>query len=132
MLLQYICSYMENYFNKLKSKWNIESNVQLFIILLVFSITGSSALVIAKPILSFLNITADSLNPWIYRPLRILIIFPIYQVLILIIGAIFGQFKFFWNFEKKILSRMGFKRFLKLSSGVFMPLSYPFEHHIHS
>ena len=111
--LQYICDYMENYFNKLKSKWNIESNVQLLIILIVFSITGSLALLLAKPILSFFNISADSLNPWIYRPLRILIIFPVYQVLILIIGAFFGQFKFFWNFEKKILSRMGFKRFLK-------------------
>jgi hypothetical protein len=35
------------------------------------------------------------------------LIFPIYQVLLVFFGFIFGQFKFFWNFEKKMLSRMG-------------------------
>ena len=102
---------MANYFQKLKLKWNIQSNFQLFIILLVFAITGSSSLFVAKPILGYLNITGETLNPWIYKPLRLILIFPIYQVLILIFGAIFGQFEFFWNFEKKILIRMGLKYF---------------------
>ena len=48
---------------------------------------------------------------WIFWPLRIFIIFPIYQVLIVIIGAMFGQFNFFWTLEKKMLSRLGFKKF---------------------
>ena len=102
---------MNNYFQKLKLKWNIQSNFQLFIILLVFSITGSSSLVVAKPILTYFNITGEMLNPWIYQTLRFIIIFPVYQVLILIFGALFGQFQFFWNFEKKMLARMGFKYF---------------------
>ena len=102
---------MRSFVNKLKSKWNIESNLQLFVILVVFAITGSLSLVVAKPLLSVLNISSETLNPWVYSPLRILIIFPVYQILILIIGTLFGQFKFFWNFEKKMLARMGFKRF---------------------
>jgi hypothetical protein len=32
---------------------------------------------------------------------------------LIIIGALFFQFSFFWNFEKKILKRIGFKRFFK-------------------
>ena len=28
-----------------------------------------------------------------------------------VIGALFGQFKFFWDFEKKMLVRLGFKSF---------------------
>lgn len=102
---------MRSFVNKLKSKWNIESNLQIFVILVVFAITGSLSLVVAKPLLNALNISSDTLNPWVYRPLRIFIIFPVYQILILIIGTLFGQFKFFWNFEKKMLARMGFKRF---------------------
>ena len=102
---------MLSFFQKLKLKWNIQSNFQLFIILLVFSITGSCSLVVAEPILDYFNITGENLNPWIYKPIRLVLIFPIYQILILIFGALFGQFQFFWNFEKKMLARMGFKYF---------------------
>lgn len=98
---------------KLKEKWGITSNFQLIIILLVFSITGSVAIVIAKPVLNLIGLERTTVVPWIFWPIRILIVFPIYQILILIIGALFGQFKFFWNFEKKMLSRLGLKRFLE-------------------
>ena len=61
--------------------------------------------------LQFIGLSKESVNPWIFTPLRLIIVFPVYQVLILIIGFLFGQFKFFWAFEKKMLVRLGFKRF---------------------
>lgn len=94
--------------NRLKYKWGIKSNFQLLIIFLVFSVTGSLTLWIAKPLLSLLKIEKEL---WFFWPARILIIFPVYQILIVIIGALFGQFRFFWDFEKKILRRLGFKHF---------------------
>ena len=97
--------------NKLKEKWGITSNFQIIIILLVFSITGSVSVWIAKPVLNLVGINKQAFSPWLFWPIRILIIFPIYQILIVIIGALFGQFKFFWSFEKKMLVRLGFKRF---------------------
>ena len=97
--------------NKLKKKWGITSNFQIIIILVVFSITGSVAVWIAKPVLNLVGINKQAFSPWLFWPIRILIIFPIYQILIVIIGALFGQFKFFWSFEKKMLVRLGFKRF---------------------
>ena len=96
---------------KLKEKWGITSDFQLVIILIVFSVTGSIAVWIAKPILDLVGLDKSAVSPWIFWPIRISIIFPIYQVLIVIIGALFGQFKFFWNFEKKMLVRLGFKSF---------------------
>ena len=96
---------------KLKEKWLIKSNFQLIIILVVFSITGSLALWVAKPLLNLVVENADTLSLWIYIPIRIAIIFPTYQVLIVVVGALFGQFEFFWNFEKKMLAHMGFKQF---------------------
>ena len=97
--------------NKLKEKWGITSNYQIIIILLVFSITGSIAVWIAKPVLNLVGLDKEVVSPWLFWPIRILIIFPIYQILIVIIGTLFGQFKFFWSFEKKMLVRLGFKRF---------------------
>lgn len=97
--------------NKLKEKWGITSNYQIIIILLVFSITGSIAVWIAKPVLNLIGLDKEVVSPWLFWPIRILIIFPIYQILIVIIGTLFGQFKFFWSFEKKILVRLGFKCF---------------------
>jgi len=96
---------------KLKEKWLIKSNFQLIIILLVFSITGSIAVAIAKPLLNLVGLDKEAVSPWVFWSIRIFIIFPIYQVLIVIIGALFGQFQFFWNFEKKMLARLGFKHF---------------------
>ena len=65
--------------NKLKEKWEINSNFQLIIICIVFAITGSVAVWIAKPILSFLGLEKDVVSAWIFWPIRIFIIFPIYQ-----------------------------------------------------
>ena len=38
--------------------------------------------------------------------IRILLIFPLYQILLIIIGTLFGEFKYFWAIEKKILVRL--------------------------
>jgi len=97
--------------DNLKYKWIIKSNYDIILILIVFSVTGSIAVWIAKPLLDFVGLDKNILSPWVFWPLRISIIFPIYQVLIVVIGALFGQFKFFWNFEKKMLVRLGFKQF---------------------
>jgi len=91
---------------KLKERWNVTSNLQLTIIFIVFAITGSTAAYLSKPVTTALGITKENLSLWLYWPFRLLIIFPVYQVILVIIGAIFGQFAFFWNFEKKMLDRM--------------------------
>ncbi len=100
-------------FNVLENKWAVTYRWELIAIFIVFAITGSTAARISDPIISFLGIDGENTSGWIYWPIRILLVFPIYQILLLIVGWLFGQFKFFWNFEKKMLSRMGFARFLK-------------------
>ena len=82
---------------KLKERWNVNSNKQLVIILLVFAITGFSSLELAKPFLSLIGIPESFQPHWLYRVLRLVLIFPIYQVLLVLIGFIFGQFSFFWK-----------------------------------
>lgn len=93
--------------NKLKERWGIENNWQLAVILFVFAITGSSAAKLASPLCELVGITSENSHWSIYWFARIFLIFPIYQVLLVTFGWIFGQFQFFWAFEKKMLSRFG-------------------------
>ena len=94
---------------RLKEKWGITSNFQLFIICIVFAITGSFSVLITEPVILFLFGNIDGLNPFLSWLLRILVIFPIYQALLLFFGFIFFQYKFFYQFEKKFLKKIGLK-----------------------
>lgn len=98
---------------KLRHKWGITSNFQLVVIFIVFAVTGSSAAYLSKPVLGWFGITKDTMSLWLYYPLYIILIFPIYQVLLVSFGFLFGQFTFFWNFEKKMLRSMGLGFMLK-------------------
>lgn len=93
--------------DRLKKRWGIENNLQLVIIFIVFALTGSSSVRLAEPLLDFIGIDGDRVNPWLYWPFRVLLIFPLYQLLLVAYGWLFGQFAFFWNMEKKILKRLG-------------------------
>jgi sterol desaturase/sphingolipid hydroxylase (fatty acid hydroxylase superfamily) len=105
------------YFDRLKQKWGITTNKQLIVVFIVFGITGSMSVRVAEPFLSFIELSPKAfedivLGSFIYWILRIFVIFPLYQILLMFFGTIFFEFRFFWNFEKKILRRIGLKRFL--------------------
>ena len=91
---------------KLKERWGIQTNFQLFIIFTVFAITGSLSAWLSTFVCDLIGINKNNLG-LIFTPVRLIIIFPIYQLLLVLIGFLFGQFKFFWAFEKKILRQMG-------------------------
>lgn len=90
---------------KIKERWELKSNRQVFIVFLVFAITGSSAAKLAGPVTDYFQITPE-MGWYIYWPFRILIIFPVYQVLLVFFGWVFGEFDFFWKFEKRMLRSM--------------------------
>jgi manganese efflux pump family protein len=96
---------------KLKKRWNIDSNLDLILILIGFSITGSLSAYLSKPITNLIGLSSETTPLYIFIPIRILILFPIYQILMVIVGSLLGQFKFFWSFEKKMLARIRLNRF---------------------
>lgn len=98
---------------KLKQRWGLTSNFQVLLIIIVFSINGSFAAWIAKPLTELIGLSTETTSPWLFWPVRIVLVFLVYQTTLPVVGFCFGQFKFFWNFTKKMLSRMGFKRFFK-------------------
>ncbi|MFC0605751.1 DUF6787 family protein [Winogradskyella pulchriflava] len=99
-------------FKKLEKKWILDYKWEMIRVFIVFAITGSSSLFIGKPIIKLFGITKENLNPPVYWFLYIIIGLIFYQILLLAFGWLFGQFKFFWEFEKKMLRRFGLKQFI--------------------
>ncbi|MFT5473597.1 MAG: hypothetical protein ACI9OU_001467 [Candidatus Promineifilaceae bacterium] len=88
-----------------KKRWGLKSAFQVVIVLIVFSVTGSTLLYVRQPVYDILGITETS-----PRWLKIVLCIPLYQIMLLFWGAIFGQARFFWEFEKKSFRRMIGKR----------------------
>ena len=90
---------------KLLKLFKVENYFRLLIIFTVFGITGSLSVVLVKYVL--ISIFSSNIqNNEFYWLIRILLIFPLYQILLIIIGTLFGEFKYFWAIEKKILVRL--------------------------
>jgi hypothetical protein len=99
-------------FKKLETKWIVKERWEIIRIFIVFAITGSSSMAIGRPLMEVIGITKENLNPILYWVLFIIIGLIFYQILLVTFGLLFGQFKFFWEFEKKMLRRFGLGRFL--------------------
>jgi len=89
---------------RLKKKWKVSTS-RVIIILVVFACTGFTVLFLKEPVLSLIVPEED--RNWIFSLVYYLLIFPIYNVILLAYGFVFGQFKFFWEFEKRMFSRIG-------------------------
>jgi hypothetical protein len=89
----------------LKTRWQLKSGWQVLLVLLTFACTGFSVLFLKKPLYALVGIT-EATPLWLRAGFYTLAILPVYQVLLLAWGFVFGQFRFFWNFEKKMFNRM--------------------------
>ena len=92
--------------SKLVKKFQAKSNAHLLIIFIIFSLSGSGSLFISSPILLALELEKLITFYPFYILLRIIIIIPVYQITLLLIATLFGEFTYFWKFEKKILQRL--------------------------
>lgn len=90
---------------KLKTRWGVKNGYQVGMILLVFAATGFSVMFLKKPLYALVGFT-EATPLWIRFVFYCLTILPAYQVILLIWGYLFGQFEFFWNFEKRMFSRI--------------------------
>ncbi|WP_127121384.1 DUF6787 family protein [Chryseotalea sanaruensis] len=89
---------------KLKERWQLKSAWQVLVVLLVFACTGFTVLFIKKPILNFF--ASEAGDSTLASVLYYIFILPLYNVILLIYGFVFGQFEFFWAFEKRFFSRI--------------------------
>jgi hypothetical protein len=96
-----------NWIEKLRARWKLKSAAQVMIVLLVFACTGFTILFIKRPLLNWL--AGEQGDSTLATVLYYIFILPLYNIILLGYGFVFGQFRFFWEFEKRFMERF-FKR----------------------
>jgi len=86
---------------KMKERWGVSSTRRFIVIMIVFSLAGSSIMFCRQPVYNVLHLSAES-SLWLKIPVAI----AIYQVMLLAWGAALGEFQFFWEKEKKMGRRL--------------------------
>ena len=105
---------------RFKKKQGIATTRDLFIILAVFSLAGSSITFTVRPLYRYAFHVIHHV-PFFLRVLAyIAVAVPVYRIFLLVYGLLFGQFKFFWEREKKFGRRLR-KGLLHLKNYIVSP-----------
>jgi hypothetical protein len=92
---------------RLAVRWGVSPG-RVLVILLVFALTGTTVMLIKRPVLAW--ITGGGPQGWGVSLLYYLLILPVYNLILLVYGALLGQFRFFWEFEKRFFNRLRGRR----------------------
>ncbi len=96
-----------SWIKKLQVNWGLKSLFQVVMVLIVFACTGFTVLFVREPLVNL--IVGGAEKEWWMTAIYILLILPIYNVMLLCYGFMFGQFAFFWKYEQKMLKRLGIR-----------------------
>ena len=94
-----------NWMRRLQDRWNLRSARDVIIVLIVFTLTGTSVLLIKPWFQSFLTTIFTTSDLWA-SVLYYVLILPVYNLMLLIYGLVFGKFHFFWKFEQRFFKRI--------------------------
>lgn len=91
-------------FSSLQKRWKV-SKTDLLLILCVFAITGTTTAFLSRSLPEWIGFTEET--HWAPKLLlRLAMLLIGYQVILLCVAFLLGQFPFFWRFEKKLLQRL--------------------------
>lgn len=90
---------MEKIFSKIKNRWGVEDGGHLALILLIFTISGLTALYVRKLAFEWLGFGQHT-PLWEEAVAWILFVIPSYNVVLLLYSSLLGQFDFFWRFQR--------------------------------
>ena len=76
----------------------------MVLILVVFACTGLTVMFLKRPVVALF--TENGEQPLLFSVLYYVLILPVYNLFLLVYGTLFGQFRFFWEFEKRFFSRI--------------------------
>ncbi len=93
-----------SWLQNLQDRWKVKNAFQVILILVVFACTGFTILFIKRPL--FALWFPDGNVPLWMKIAYWIIILPVYNVFLLGYGFVFGQFQFFWEFEKRFFNRI--------------------------
>lgn len=129
-----------NMFERLREKWKV-NGLQLFLILCTFAIGGSLTGYAGRKLMNVLPVPQN----WVWVVIYIIVVTLIWPLAVLLVSILFGQYRFFTGYLKKLGRRMGIvgpqkadrrkKRIAVFASGAgsnAQKLIRHFEHSLHA
>ena len=90
--------------NNLINFFGASSKFHLIKIFIIFGIAGSLSLVLSEPLLRLISIENFISNKFFYWIIRLILIFPIYQFVLIALALVFGEFNYFKKFFIKFIN----------------------------
>jgi len=88
------------WWQSLKRRWGIRSDARMAKLWVVFAITGSASAWVARPFTEWLGL--GELPFWLRLPVRLIVILPFYQIVLLTLGTLAGERLWYTWFLKKL------------------------------
>jgi hypothetical protein len=96
---------LKNYWKGFKRRWNITNDWQVVIILIVFSLTGTTTMYVHREFNKLIGLGDDG-HILLKIIVFLVLVLPLYNTLLIIYGSLLGQFKFFKFFIIKFFSNI--------------------------
>ena len=90
--------------NNLINFFGANSKLHLIKIFIIFGLAGSLSVVLSEPLLQLISIEKFISNKFFYWLIRLIIIFPIYQFVLIGVAFVFGEFRYFKKFFIKFIN----------------------------
>ena len=102
-------------FKFLEKRWKVDRKWKVIRIFMVFAVTGSLSIIIANPIFESIGLVKENFSTHFlivafFYILKFFLVLPLYKVLLVFFGWLFGEYKFFLNFTIKLANRLGLKK----------------------
>ena len=81
--------------NSLINFFGANSKFHLFKIFIIFGLAGSISVILSEPLLQLVSIENFISNKFFYWLIRLILIFPIYQFVLIFLALVFGEFGYF-------------------------------------
>ncbi len=94
--------------NNLIIFFGANSKLHLLKIFFIFGLAGSLSVFISEPLLQFMSIENFISNKFFYWLIRLILIFPIYQFVLIGFAFVFGEFRYFKKFFIKFINYFKF------------------------
>ena len=94
---------------KLIIAFKARSKAHLVLIFLIFGLSGILSISASDIVLDFLGLVQNTTNALIYWPTRLVTLFLVYQLILLLVSACFGEFRHFSKYSLKLIKRLKFQ-----------------------
>ena len=94
--------------NNLINFFGANSRYHLLKIFIIFGLAGSLSVILSEPLLQLVSIQKFISNKFLYWIIRLILIFPIYQFVLIGVALVFGEFRYFKKFFIKFINYFKF------------------------